>query len=256
MKLFWKKLILFFAVFLILAKLIVVVMIFLYPKIMPLELESANIQARELIELTNQYRQENNLPPLTVNPRLTQAAVNKAMDLLNRQYFAHTAPDGKKFSEWIKEVDYDYFYVGENLAIDFENNKDIFQAWLNSPTHQENILKPQYQEIGIAALAGKYRQRATVVVVQLFGSRVLGAENTVVPTSATSNQLDHYFDQTKTWHQFINLTDLEKINKWLNYLIMIFIGSYLIIYAPPKNSSQIIIKTPTSNRYQAKIFSE
>src|SRR3990167_2315391 len=163
-----KKILIASALMSITLKLILVITIFLYPNISLAD--NLDVNARELINLTNDYRKSLGLNELKPNARLTQAAVNKAQDLLTKQYFAHTSPANKKFSDWIKEVGYKYFYVGENLAIDFNNNQDLFQAWLNSPSHKENIIKPQYQEIGLAVLEGKYNNQTTVVVVQLFGS--------------------------------------------------------------------------------------
>lgn len=132
-------------------------------------------QAEEIIGLTNQYRINLGLSQLTANPRLTQAAVNKANDILAKQYFSHTSPDGKRFSQWIKDSGYSYFYVGENLAIDFDNSQDLFDAWIKSEGHRKNIERPEFQEIGVASLHGKFKDRATDVVVQLFGARVMGA---------------------------------------------------------------------------------
>lgn len=148
-----------------------------------LPLSGGSAGATELIRLTNEYRKESGLNPLTVNPRLTQAAVNKAKDILAKQYFNHTSPDGRKFSDWIKDVNYEYFYVGENLAIDFTKPQDVFTAWLNSPKHKENIIRPEFQEIGIADIGGQFEDHSTQIVVQLFGSRVLGVSETSTPSS-------------------------------------------------------------------------
>ncbi len=134
---------------------------------------NSEVSANDLINLTNQYRVNRGLKPLTPNARLTQAALNHANDIISKDYFDHTSPDGKKFSDWIKEVNYNYFYVGENLAIDFDNDSRAFQAWVESPGHLANIEKPQYQEIGVATVRGKMKGRMTTIMVQMFGSRLL-----------------------------------------------------------------------------------
>lgn len=237
-------------------KLILVTVIFVYPNIISTDNIEAN--AKELIDLTNNYRKQLGLTELTPNARLTQAAVNKAGDLLNSQYFNHTSPAGKKFSQWIKDVDYKYFYVGENLAIDFDNNQEIFQAWLNSPSHKENIIKPQYQEIGIAVIEGKYNNHQTTIVVQLFGSRVLGENeilgNVFKPSERSTN---NYFPNSNFWQKITALKNIDKFNKYNNYFLVIVIGLYLMTYTPSvKNKNQINVKQPIINRYQAKIFRE
>lgn len=251
-----NKILIVFSLIAIISKIILIITIWLYPNIS--STDNLDVNAKELINLTNDYRIGLGLNELKPNARLTQAAVNKARDLLNKQYFAHTSPANKKFSDWIKEVGYKYFYVGENLAIDFNNNQDIFQAWLNSPTHKENITKPQYQEIGLAVIEGKYKNQPTIVVVQLFGSRVLGAGDNFNNIYEPANDLnDNYFINSGFWQKITSLNGLEKLNEWFNYFLVISLGLYLIAYAPQaKKKNQINVKQPIINRYQAKIFRE
>lgn len=150
-----------------------------------------------IIKLTNIYRQEAGLKPLLINPRLTQAAINKANDIITNQYFSHTSPEGKRFSDWIKEVNYSYFYSGENLAIDFTSAEDAFSAWLKSDKHRQNIERSEFQEIGVASISGKFNGRQTTVIVQLFGSRVLGA-NDFSDYPSYQSLANNYFSQSKT----------------------------------------------------------
>jgi uncharacterized protein YkwD len=203
--------------------------------------------AQTLIDLTNAYRQGLDLPQLIVNSRLTQAAVNKAKNILAEQYFSHTSPEGKKFSDWIKEVNYAYFYVGENLAIDFSSPQDTFSAWLNSPTHKANIVRPEFQEIGVADLTGKFNGRETSVVVQIFGSRVLGANEATAGIDNVTTNVDDYFAQPSVQETLIKF--LESMNGWLNYLlfgaIILLILSWLYKKRLPHKTT--VAKTKTSN---------
>ena len=214
-----KKILPFIIVFLILIKISASLGIFFYPKI--ISHDNIAVKANEIIALTNIYRQQNGLSGLQTNPRLTQAAINKAKDLISGQYFDHTSPGGKIFSDWIKEVNYKYFYVGENLAIDFTSSTVIFDAWLNSPKHKENIVKPQYQEIGVAVIKGKFKNRPTLVVVQLFGTRVLGqSESTTADDSGAisstplASPVKNYFYYQTFWDKISSLEDLESIDYW------------------------------------------
>ena len=126
--------------------------------------------AEKLIALTNQARLENNLPPLVLNAALNQAAFNKAKNLLKEQYFSHNSPEGKKFSQWIAEVDYPYLIIGENLAMGFNSDDAIIQAWLASPKHRQNILEPRFKEIGLVVLKGEFNGEIAKMVVQIFGA--------------------------------------------------------------------------------------
>jgi hypothetical protein len=124
-----------------------------------------------LIDLANDSRVGAQAPHLTYNAQLQAAAQLKANDMAAKGYFAHQSPDGKMPWDWISLVGYPYVYAGENLAVDFNDSKEVNQAWLNSPTHRSNLLNPHFTEIGIATAEGMYQGRPTTFVVQLFGSR-------------------------------------------------------------------------------------
>jgi len=126
--------------------------------------------SKELIDLTNQERILQHLPALSKNAKLTQAAEAKLKNLFKEQYFSHNAPDGRAFSAWVKDADYIYTIVGENLAMGFGNAQQIIEAWMQSPKHRENILKNKYTEIGLAVASGKFNGKNTTMVVQYFGA--------------------------------------------------------------------------------------
>lgn len=130
----------------------------------------AAVSASDLINLANVSRTQNNLGLLTTNDELTQAALAKANDMFAHQYFAHTSPDGKTPWDFIKAINYEYNYAGENLAIGYSDNNELHNAWMNSPSHRENILNPNYRDIGMASVSGVYQGSQTIIVVQEFGS--------------------------------------------------------------------------------------
>lgn len=130
----------------------------------------AEISSETLVSLVNASRAENNLTPLAQNSELTAAAQAKANDMLENQYFAHTSPSGKTPWDFINAAGYKYIYAGENLAIGYLDNNELHNAWMNSPSHRENILSPNFREIGIAQASGNFEGADTVVVVQMFGS--------------------------------------------------------------------------------------
>jgi len=129
---------------------------------LPTAQAESSISEKGIFELMNQIRKENNLNPLKINYQLQQAAENKAQYLFRNNYFDHESKDGQKtFSYWIKETGYEYSFVGENLATNFKNNQNLVQAWMDSPSHQENLLNENYLETGIAV----YKN----IIVQIFG---------------------------------------------------------------------------------------
>lgn len=206
---------------------------------------SSNPQSKEIIELTNSYRQSIGLNQLAINPRLTQAAVNKAKDILAGGYFNHSSPTGRKFSDWIKEVGYTYFYVGENLAIDFQNSQDTFEAWLKSETHRRNLEQKEFQETGVAAINGNYDGRKTTVIVQLFGTRAL-AENLTIENALLPRPLIKT-DEAATDFQ----KPLKAAGNFFDLMLIICAPLFLLVLwiNKPKNQKNIgkIIIADTSN---------
>ena len=129
----------------------------------------ASVLPSVLDDLTNQNRQVQNLPILSVSPVLNKVAELKANDMAQKGYFAHTSPEGKAPWYWFDQAGYNYEYAGENLAVDFTDSVDVARAWMNSPKHKANILKNAYTEIGTAIATGTYQGHATVFVAQEFG---------------------------------------------------------------------------------------
>lgn len=131
---------------------------------------SYSITPQDLLILTNQKRQEAGIPPLVMNDSLTQAATRKAADMLTKDYWAHIAPDGTTPWYFIKSSGYEYIYAGENLARGFYSTGDVVNAWMASPSHRENVLSPNYKDVGFAIQEGTLTGDDTVLVVQEFGS--------------------------------------------------------------------------------------
>jgi len=136
---------------------------------------ATDISVQRLLEITNQKRAENGLTSLTLNDQLNQAAAGKASDMFGNNYWAHVSPAGKTPWDFILGAGYRYVYAGENLAKDFQDAGGVVDAWMNSPTHKENLLQPKYQEVGFAVVNGRLEGEETTLVVQMFGTREPGS---------------------------------------------------------------------------------
>ncbi len=125
--------------------------------------------AHQVIVLVNKERKKYNLPDLFFNQDLTMASENKLKDLKEKKYFSHINPNGKKWSDFIEESDYNYQIIGENLANGFVEIQLMVDSWMNSPTHKENIINPLFEETGVAVGVGNLNNTPTIFVVQMFG---------------------------------------------------------------------------------------
>jgi len=132
----------------------------------------------ELLAMTNKKRAENGLPPVQLNSSLSRAASEKASDMFSKNYWAHNSPEGTTPWVFVKSSGYDYLYAGENLARGFTTSEDVVDAWMSSPGHRENMLSPNYDDVGFAVLPGTLTGDETVLVVEMFGQKRQGVAET------------------------------------------------------------------------------
>jgi uncharacterized protein YkwD len=116
------------------------------------------------LELVNRDRLAHGLTPLVPNPFLDQVAQAHAEDMLRRNYFDHTSPEGDTAVErYIKAGGNAKTGVGENLM--FYHNPRIsdiagetlqmFQtSWMNSQLHRINILNAEIVSFGFGIVVG------------------------------------------------------------------------------------------------------
>lgn len=159
------KLLIYIAVCLLVLKIIVICAFVNFPQ----NIFFADITKITLTNLVNYGRQEAGVQPLVENKKLDLAAKLKAEDMVQKGYFSHQSPEGITPWYWFKVIGYNYKYAGENLAIGFFDSQALYSAWLNSPSHRNNLLNPKYKEIGTAVLSG-FGSNNAIVVVQLFGN--------------------------------------------------------------------------------------
>ena len=148
---------------------------------------AANISPSEVIRLTNAQRTANGLSALTENSALDSAALAKGNDMIAKGYWAHFAPDGTSPWSFFTSFGYKYQYAGENLARDFSDASSAVGAWMNSPTHKENILNPHYREVGIGVVEGQLAGANTTIIVQFFGTSLSGNPSIPIAKAKSTN---------------------------------------------------------------------
>ncbi|MDD5749315.1 MAG: CAP domain-containing protein [Patescibacteria group bacterium] len=153
-------------------------------------------QAQKIISLTNGIRTQASLPVLEENQALTQAALDKAQDMLVYQYFAHVGPDNKSLRHWLFSHNYAFRVAGENLAIGFDDPQKVVDAWVKSPTHYANIVDPEFTQIGVGVVSGEYKGFPTTLIAQYFGqpSQVVAAIEDPKPTAPKTEDYNSKID--------------------------------------------------------------
>lgn len=149
---------------------------------------AANIPPSQVVDLTNQKRNDAGLQPLSVNAALTAAAKQKGEHMLENNYWAHIAPDGTEPWYFFSNNGYAYKYAGENLARDFSDPASAVNAWMASASHRDNLLSSKYSEIGVAVVEGDLDGVDTTIVVQLFGTKLSDTSSQVPIAFASENE--------------------------------------------------------------------
>ncbi|MEZ0157303.1 CAP domain-containing protein [Streptomyces althioticus] len=132
----------------------------------PLTPEGLDRTTAEVVELTNRERARAGLPALSRDPLLTTAARAHSADMVARDFYAHTAPDGSKPWDRAAAAGSRCRTVGENIACGQRSAAEVVRGWMNSPGHRANILKPEFTHIGVGFAGGG---RAGTYWTQLFG---------------------------------------------------------------------------------------
>ena len=123
--------------------------------------------------------------PLAAEQALSVAARRHSADMLNRDFFAHNAPApapyGRTPQDRAAAAGYDHS-AGENIGwsgtsgtLDREQGVyDRHERLFLSPGHRENIMFPDYKELGTGVRYGVFRQQGrdynAIMVTEMFGT--------------------------------------------------------------------------------------
>lgn len=102
----------------------------------------------------NQERRIRGLPPLELDPRLGEAAIEHVVEMDAGNYFAHESPGGNTPFERMRAAGCRYSYAGENLA-EAPNEEVADSALFASRPHRNNTLSPNYHRVGIAVMVDR-----------------------------------------------------------------------------------------------------
>jgi uncharacterized protein YkwD len=120
------------------------------------------------LQAVNETRAANGLRPLRLDFRLRGAAREHSVEMLRRNTFAHGDFVGRMLAFHIGG------FTGENLAWgsgSYGSPRAIVNAWLHSPEHRANLLRPRFRRIGIGLARGTFLGYggATVVTADFSG---------------------------------------------------------------------------------------
>ncbi len=121
----------------------------------------------ELVDLINESRRQQGLAPLTVDPRLTQAARKHSQLMASRGALSHRLPDEPSIPNRFAAENFPSDRQGENIALD-QDADSAHRELMHSPPHRENILDPEYNVVGV----GVVRSGRDIYVTEDFARRL------------------------------------------------------------------------------------
>ena len=119
--------------------------------------------AASVLREMNRVRAAHGLPRLRLDTHLQRAAVSHSKEMLASNVFAHGA-----FARRMIRFDVKASIAGENLAWGTGTKgtaRAIVAAWLASPEHRANLLRPSFSRAGVGELVGLFQGHGDARVV-------------------------------------------------------------------------------------------
>lgn len=103
----------------------------------------------QILVLTNRARFANGLDPLTAFASIQSVCDIREEELA--EVYSHTRPNGETCFSLLDQTGIPYYTAGENIAQGTKYTKAtrIFEAWMNSTGHRENILSSAFEHMGV-----------------------------------------------------------------------------------------------------------
>jgi uncharacterized protein YkwD len=133
-----------------------------------------------MFDLINESRAEAHLPALLYDERLSEAARQHSLDMLENKYFAHDSPTAGNLGERMTKAG----IVAKKFAENIANNQDLaaaHQELMDSPSHRKDILDPDLTRVGVGIVRGESGQ--------LFVTEDFMEEYRTYDTTALAQQL-------------------------------------------------------------------
>jgi uncharacterized protein YkwD len=143
----------------------------LFPQIPPEPLNE-NIALADF----NAYRIRMGLKPVVLNDKLSLASLAHAEDLAAHDTISHTGSDGSGHGDRVQRQGYYFSIAAENVATGQKSWDKVFKAWQDSPGHNENLLRDDVTEFGIALVyepTTSYQTYWAMVVASPFEDDVI-----------------------------------------------------------------------------------
>jgi len=120
------------------------------------------------VAAVNRVREEHELIPLAEREELREVALAHSRDMIDRGFFAHRSPEGRKPEHRVRAAGLRYRLVAENIQRNrgWDDPVEVaVDSWMKSRGHRKAILTPEFRETGVGVAA---EEDGTIYFTQLF----------------------------------------------------------------------------------------
>lgn len=104
---------------------------------------------RESFDLLNIARTRANLPALAWDDQVAAVARAHSQDMAKNNYFNHVSPTTGSPFDRLSHAGILFGYAGENIAYGQLDGIEVHMGWMNSAGHRQNLLNPNFKQIGV-----------------------------------------------------------------------------------------------------------
>lgn len=111
---------------------------------------SATLDAEGAASMISEYRRNNGLGSVTIDPDLMKAAQTQSQTMASRNKLDHDVAG--PFAKRLKASGFDASKGVENISAGYHTMAEAFSGWRDSPSHRANMLATGVTKMGISAV--------------------------------------------------------------------------------------------------------
>ena len=124
--------------------------------------------AEEVLRLCNEERKKLGLAPLKLSDDLNFIAQIRTDEQTEVGEISHTRPNGTSWHSVFGNIRISKRTWGENLIQGYASPEAVVEAWMNSPGHKANILRPSFKQLGVGVSFADDECTESYIVTQIF----------------------------------------------------------------------------------------
>ena len=156
-----------------------------------------------MVNALNVDRTTRGLVPVRVDSRLMAIARGRSADMVAKDYFSHTQPDGRNVFDIISAKKITWYGAGEIIAW---NNYPTLETsvaaannqWLNSPGHKAIVVSTSYNYVGVGLALGTNGKKLWTAVY-MRGPDLTGAKAKAATPTIAAGATSESKRVTVTW---------------------------------------------------------